>query len=179
MNILYNSIAYKAEKCRQMIINNLYDDYFKSDECKKFLRDHFYTWVYYSGYKVNGYMSNDVFLNTAPATADHYLSPRMVISAIVEINKSVLFDKDMFLEAFLLSRDVVKVSKDQNNLVKFVNKNKKILINKLTIDKYDKFGPWWQVDSKKTILNTSTEFPFKHKIPDWFTEYEKKFLIKT
>jgi hypothetical protein len=101
----------------------------------------------------------------------------MVISAIVEVNKSVLFDKDMFLEAFLLSRDVVRVSKNQNNLVKFVNKNKKILINQLTIDKYDKFGPWWQVDSKKRVLSSSQEFPLKHKIPDWFTEYERKFLV--
>jgi len=71
MNIVYNSIAYKAEKCRQIIINNLFDDYFKADECKKLVRDEFYQWVYYSGTKVNGYMSNDVF-NKAPATEDHY-----------------------------------------------------------------------------------------------------------
>ena len=176
MNIIYNSVAFKAEKCRQIIVNNLFEDYFKADECKKLVRDEYYHWVYYSGFKVNGYMSNEVF-NKAPATDDHYLSPRMVISAIMEINKSVLFDKDTFLEAFLLSRDVVRVSKNQNNLVKFVNKNKKILINELTIDKYDKFGPWWQVDSKKRVLSSSQEFPLKHKIPDWFTEYERKFLV--
>lgn len=178
MNPIYNSVAYKAEKCRQIIINNLFEDYFKADECKKLVRDEFYHWVYYSGFKTNGYMSNEVFKKAA-ATDDHYMSPRMVISAICEINKSVLFDKDMFLEAFQLSRDVVKVSKNQNNLVKFVNKNNKIVINELTINKYDKFGPWWQVDSKKKVLSSSPEFPLKHKIPDWFTEYERKFLIKS
>jgi hypothetical protein len=31
MNIVYNSIAYKAEKCRQIIINNLFDDYFDNN----------------------------------------------------------------------------------------------------------------------------------------------------
>ena len=180
MNVINNNISTKAELCRQIIVTFLYEKYITNDEYKKITRDEYYHWVYYSGLKNSGYQSNDVFTNNGPSTEDHYLSPRMMISAIIENKTSVLFDKDLFCEMFQLSREVVKVSQNQNNLVKFVNKNNKVYITDLTIDKYDKFGPWWLVDSigKKKIISESQEFPLKHKIPDWFTEHEKTILIK-
>lgn len=181
MNILTSNIVYKAEKCRQIILNHLYEDYFKSSEFAKIVRDEYYHWVYYSGTKTNGYVSNDVFLNKATSkkssTKDHYLSPRIVISSIIENNVHILHDKDSFCEVFNLCRDVVGVTREQNDGVRFINKNNRKIVNELTINKYDKYGPWWQVDSRKKVLGRSDEFPFKNKIPEWFTEYEKKLLI--
>lgn len=170
------TVAYKAEKCRQIIINNLYEDYAKGNEYAKMVRDEYYHWVYYSGFKTNGYMSNDVFMNKT-STDDHYMSPRMVISAIIENNIHILYDKELFCDAFNLCRDVVRVTRSQNNEVKFINKNNEKIINELTINKYDKYGPWWQVNSQKKILSKSEEFPLKKNVPEWFTEYEKRFLV--
>lgn len=180
MNVLNCNITYKAEKCRQIIINHLLEDYSKGEEFAKILREQYYSWVYYSGVRNTGYMSNDVFNNkNSSFTEDHYLSPRLVISAIIENNIALLYNKELFYEVFNMSREIIKVTKTQNNDVRFANKNNERVIKELTVDKYDKFGPWWNVDSvRKKVISCSKEFPLKESIPDWFTEHEKKYLPK-
>lgn len=181
MNIIVNNLSERIELCRQILVTHFYEKYITDDEFKKDTRDQYYHCVYYSGLKNSGYVSNDVFKNEGSSTDDHYLSPRLMISAIIENHTQTLFDKDAFSEYFELCREVVKVTKNQNNAVKFVNKDNKILINELTINKYDKFSPWWEIDTlgnKKKVMSHHKEFPLKHKIPEWFTEHEKKFLIK-
>tara|TARA_Y100000114_G_scaffold155195_1_gene178810 strand:- start:57 stop:611 length:555 start_codon:yes stop_codon:yes gene_type:complete len=112
-------------------------------------------------------------------TYDHWLSPRMVARAILDDNHWVLEEKDYFVyDVFKLSQSQIALSSEQNNLVKFNNSNGEIFVKELTKDKYLKFKFW---DKKKEggahWVDDNNPFPLVNKIPEWFTEYEKKFYV--
>ena len=175
--ITTEDLNFRAEKCRQIIINNLIDDYDVSEYHKQILREEFYHWIYFSSEFYDGIMSNAAFdmKDKSKCTNDHFMTPRLFISAMCENKREILYDSEQFKNMFCLCTTVVKVSPKQNNSVRYKNLNGKIIVSEPILEKYDKLGPWWKVRNKK-ILGSYTEFPLKNKIPDWFVDYEKKFV---
>lgn len=168
-----------SELTREVILTCYIKKYNKDPLYRKSVRNFFYDQVYRSSTVYTGYVSNDVFVKRENSTKDHFLCPRLMISAIVEQKQDLLYDKEEFFKIFDLCTNTICVLKSQNNDVKYDNVDNIITVKQLTIDKYDKYGPWWKLGSRKHILGTYTEFPLKDKIPKWFTKYEKKLLVKT
>jgi hypothetical protein len=112
-------------------------------------------------------------------TYDHWVSPRIVAWAILEDNQWVLEDLDYFIEIFKLAQSQIALTSKQNSAVKFVNSNGDMYIRELTKDKYLKYKFW---DKNKEggahWTDEDNPFPLVDKIPEWFTEYEKKLYIK-
>ena len=135
-------------------------------------QDIFYEAVFRNYIGKSKYQSNDAFSDEYGNTDDHYLSPRLMIAALITVRKDILFDPVEFANIFTLCSETIRITKDQNNLVKYKTENNKKSIKKLTIEKYNNFGPWWDNNT-----NCFDDFPLASKVPDFFTEYEKTLLI--
>ena len=94
-----------------------------------------------------------------------------MIASILNCRPKILNDAVKFREILQLCSQTIKITKKQNNDVKFKNDDNKLIVKSLTIKKYDEFGPWW--DNQSNYFDT---FPLKDNIPDFFTEFEKSLL---
>ena len=101
------------------------------------------------------------------------MAPRLLIRALLENERDILYDEKEFLKIFTLCTQTVKITKKQNNLVKYKYHNDDLIVSELTINKYDKFATWWNCDN-----NDFDEFPLKHTVPKFFTKFEKSKLKK-
>ena len=135
----------------------------------------FYQSVYKTSKTNAGYRSNDAFSKHTDegVTDDHYLAPRLLIRALLENERDILYDEKEFLKIFTLCTQTVKVTKKQNNIVKFKKDNADVIVSELTINKYDKFATWWDNEN-----NDFDEFPLKNTVPKFFTKFEKSRLKK-
>ena len=101
------------------------------------------------------------------------MAPRLLIRALIENERDILYDEKEFLKIFTLCTQTVKVTKKQNNIVRFKNDDDSIIVSELTINKYDKFATWWDNES-----NDFDEFPLKNTVPDFLTKFETSNLKK-
>ena len=163
-----------ATDTRETIINRI-DRYESSSVTQDFVCNLFYQTVYATKRTKSEYRSNDAFSNKSDegVTDDHYLAPRLLIRALLENERDILYDEKEFLKIFTLCTQTVKITKKQNNLVKYKYHNDDLIVSELTINKYDKFATWWNCDN-----NDFDEFPLKHTVPKFFTKFEKSKLKK-
>lgn len=165
-------ITSKSELTRHCIVNTFLSTYHTCRNSHKMTQDIFYEAVFRNYIGKSKYQSNDAFSDEYGNTDDHYLSPRLMIAALITVRKDILFDPVEFANIFTLCSETIRITKDQNNLVKYKTENNKKSIKKLTIEKYNNFGPWWDNNT-----NCFDDFPLASKVPDFFTEYEKTLLI--
>lgn len=161
-----------SELTRNCIVNTFLSTYHTCRNSHKMTQNLFYQSVFKNHIGKSKYQSNDAFSEEFGNTDDHYLSPRLMIAAVINLRKDILFDPIEFANIFNLCSETVRITKNQNNLVRYKTEDHKKSIKKLTIEKYDDFGPWW--DEKTDCFDV---FPLKNKVPDFFTEYEKTLLI--
>jgi len=163
-----------ATDIRETIINRLprYDLYTNTQVwvCNQFYQSVFGTKTSKSEYRSNDAFSKD---SDGGVTDDHYLAPRLLIRALLENERDILYDEKEFLKIFTLCTQTVKVTKKQNNIVKFKKDNADVIVSELTINKYDKFATWWDNNN-----NDFDEFPLKNTVPKFFTKFEKSRLKK-
>lgn len=177
-NINNNSktkIEVYSSKTRNTIINEMLPDYDVCSHTQNICVNFFYQAVYSVTKTKTGYRSNDAFSKHTDegVTDDHYLAPRLLIRALIENERDILYDEKEFLKIFTLCTQTVKVTKKQNNIVKFKKDNADVIVSELTINKYDKFATWWDNDN-----NDFEEFPLKNIVPKFFTKFEKSRLKK-
>lgn len=177
-NINNNSkskIEVYSSKIRNTIINEMLPDYDRCNHTQDICVNLFYQQVYSVTKTKTGYRSNNAFSNDTDegVTDDHYLAPRLLIRALLENERDILYDEKEFLKIFTLCTQTVKVTKKQNNIVKFKKDNADVIVSELTINKYDKFATWWDSDN-----NDFDEFPLKNTVPKFFTKFEKSRLKK-
>jgi len=154
---------------RDSILNCL-TEYDTNLTVRKYIHNIFYQEVFRDSNKKSKFRSNDVFSNKN-VTHDHYLSPRVLIRALLETEREIVQDETEFEKIFNLSKETVKVTKEQNNSVKVKNDGDDLIISELTINKYDKFAPWWDDEN-----NDFDEFPLKERVPKFLTKFEKSKL---
>lgn len=137
-------------------------------------------WFYQTVYKTVSirslYRSDDAFDEFDKSliyTDDHYLAPRLLIRAMIQNERDIIFDDREFFKIFKLSCETVRVTKKQNSDVRYKCVNDDIIVPELTIDKYDKYSTWWD-----EYDDEYDEFPLKHKIPKFYTKYERSKLKK-
>jgi hypothetical protein len=174
-NLISNPrIISDATDVRETIINRIHR-YDTSTITQDFVCNLFYQTVYATKRVKSEYRSNDAFSNKSDegVTDDHYLAPRLLIRALIENERDILYDEKEFLKLFALCSQTVKVTKKQNNQVRYKYYNNNLIVSELTIHKYDKFSTWW--DSNNGDFD---EFPLKHTVPEFFTKFEKSKLKK-
>ena len=164
-----------SSKTRNTIINEMLPDYDVCSHTRNICVNWFYQAVYSVAKTKTGYRSNDAFSKDTDGgvTDDHYLAPRLLIRALIENERDILYDEKEFLKIFTLCTQTVRITKKQNNLVRYKSHKDGIIISELTEDKYDKFATWWDSES-----NHFDEFPLKKTVPAFFTEFEKSKLKK-
>lgn len=143
----------------------------------------FYQHIYGLKHNISGYISRDAMLaKKDEITDDHFLSSRLIFRAMMDKNRGLLKDFNKFVELVRTCQTTIKVTRDQNNTyqIKFRMDGEIPDIKALTVEKYDGFG-WYQ--EEKGFLTEYVngqlipkKFPLKHLVPDWLTEYEKKFV---
>lgn len=163
-------IDIKSELVRKSILNEFLPTYYKCDVTRKMTHDFYYEVAFRNYVGASKYKSNDAFLGEQ-TTDDHFLSPRLMIASILNCRPKILNDAVKFREILQLCSQTIKITKKQNNDVKFKNDDNKLIVKSLTIKKYDEFGPWW--DNQSNYFDT---FPLKDNIPDFFTEFERSLL---
>ena len=100
-----------------------------------------------------------------------------------QTRKGFLDDFEEFKKIFRWCQSTIRVTSAQNNQVKYINEGDgAIYVKELTIDKYDKlFSSGDEEDGDYDKWHDgegwSNEFPLKHTIPEWFTEFEKTLLL--
>lgn len=123
---------------------------------------------------VTGYQSRDAFLNATDSTADHFLAARLVYRAMMDQCPEINSDYTQFSKLVETCRNTVRVTSAQNSgSIKFRMEGARPVINMLTIDKYDGWG-WYKTG---TGFLTSREFPLKNLVPEWLTEFERKWVV--
>lgn len=133
----------------------------------------FYQGIYGMPRTVTGYQSRDAFLKVSRRTDDHFLSARLVYRAMMDQCPEINTDYIEFSKLVETCRNTIRITSAQNNgSIKFRMKGARPVINMLTIDKYDDWG-WYKVG---TGFLTSSEFPLKHLVPDWLTEFERRWV---
>lgn len=124
-------------------------------------------------------------LNKEP-TPDHCFSPRLVFRAMMDQCPEILKDRDQFYEVVDFCRHVVKVTKSENDKVKYDDDHQGCglipIVYARTIDKYDDFG-WIEkgrglLTERKNGKLVNSPFPLKHLVPTWLTAFEEKCMKK-
>ena len=169
-----SKIISDATDTRETIISRIHR-YDTSLDTQKFVCNVFYQTVFATKTTKSEYRSNDAFSKDTDegVTDDHYLAPRLLIRALLENERDILYDEKEFLKIFTLCTQTIRITKKQNNLVKYKKDNADVIVSELTEDKYDKFATWWDSES-----NHFDEFPLKKTVPAFFTEFEKSKLKK-
>jgi hypothetical protein len=164
-----------STKTRNTIINEMLPTYDVCSHTRNLCVNWFYQAVFSVTKTKTGYRSNDAFSKDTDVgvTDDHYLAPRLLIRALIENERDILYDEKEFLKIFTLCTQTVTVTKKQNNIVRFKNDDDSIIVSELTINKYDKFATWWDNES-----NDFDEFPLKNTVPDFLTKFETSNLKK-
>lgn len=167
-----------AEKCRSIMIS-IMDDYGKSTEDDRYIRNTFYYQIVQSYTKNTKWISKNAFQTRKEKhpTLDHFITPRLVISALIEERPDILHDETEFKNIFELCTSVVSVTSKENTDLRYELKNGKIVIKECTEKKYNKLGAWFLLKNNK-ILDRSINFPLLEKIPSWFLDWEKKLTVK-
>jgi hypothetical protein len=158
-------------------IQDAHDEWDLGKEYRQFYSGLFYQNVCGAGLRKTPYQTLAA-AQGAPATDDHCFSPRLVFRAAMDQCPEIIADRDKFYNLIDLCRITVRVTKKQNNEVKFTDSDFGFpIVRKLTRDKYDSFG--W-VDKKRGLLQekkdgklVNSPFPLKHLIPNWFTAFEQ------
>ena len=110
-------------------------------------------------------------------TADHYINPRVMAHAIVELQSEILKSFDNFVEEFISKVcKTVDITSEQNNSIKYTTKNGRPQFAQLTLNRYDSFG--WSHRSGRYDPIWKDEFPLKHTIPSLLTEFEMDHLVE-
>lgn len=173
---------YKINKLYQYVQDapNEWDD---GEHVRTYYSALFYQHVYGLKHTVSGYISHDAMtVKKEETTDDHFLSARLIFRALMDKNREILKDFDKFVDLIRTCQTTIKVTRDQNNTyaIKFRMDGEIPIIKALTVEKYDGFG-WYQ--EEKGVLSEFVDgqlvpkkFPLKHLVPDWLTEYEKKFV---
>jgi hypothetical protein len=106
-------------------------------------------------------------------TLDHIFAPRLYFRALMKYHPEVFTDFTLFFPHFQLCRSTVRVTSKQNTDIKFTNTHGRIRVAALTIDKYDTITDGWFHPMHGFV----DEFPLKHMIPEFFTQFEKDYMI--
>jgi hypothetical protein len=106
-------------------------------------------------------------------TLDHIFAPRLYFRALMKYHREVFSNFDLFYPHFLRCMTAVRVTAKQNTDVKYKNYRGRIRVAALTIDKYDTITDGW-FHPKHGFVD---EFPLKHMIPEFFTQFEKDYMI--
>jgi len=169
-----SKIISDATDTRETIISRIHR-YDTSVDTQKFVCNVFYQTVFATKTTKSEYRSNDAFSKDTDEgiTDDHYLAPRLLIRALLENERDILYDEKEFLKIFTLCTQTIRITKKQNNLVKYKKDNADVIVSELTKDKYDKFATWWDNE-----INDFDEFPLKNTVPKFFTKFEKSKLKK-
>lgn len=104
-------------------------------------------------------------------TLDHFISPRLLFRAAVDESMKYITNYSLFKEMIYTCLKVIKTTSEQNQQVKYENRNNEIIVNELTIYKYDTFGFY-----NEETNTSSDEFPLKEFIPNYLTKYEEKHM---
>lgn len=169
-----DKININSELIRKAILSTL-SKYNKCIFTQNLICEWFYQTVFKTVHVKSLYSSDEAFFEKSSVnlTDDHYLAPRLLVRALIENERDIIFDKKEFLNIFLLCCETVRITKKQNNYVRYRHLNGEILISELTIHKYDKYATWWD-----EYDDEYDEFPLKGKVPKFFTKYEKSKLKK-
>ena len=169
-----SKIISDATDTRETIISRIHR-YDTSVDTQNFVCNVFYQTVFATKTTKSEYRSNDAFSKDTDegVTDDHYLAPRLLIRALIENERDILYDEKEFLKIFTLCTQTVRITKKQNNLIKYKYQKNNVIVSELTINKYDKFATWWDNES-----NDFDEFPLKKTVPKFFTKFEKSKLKK-
>jgi len=178
----------KWEKAAAMVFKemNYYRDLWHDtmdDEEKQIICSMYYDFVARNGSDVHRTISKSAMKLKKLPTPDHWTCPRLVARAIMEANQWILDDFEEFKKIFRWCQSTIRVTSAQNNQVKYINEGDGVIyVKELTIDKYDKlFSSDAEEDSDYDKWHDgegwSNEFPLKHTIPEWFTEFEKTLLL--
>lgn len=170
MNIDY------SELCREHITGILLKHYHKSKDNKIYVRNMFYSHITYAKEINTKWISNRAYLNRKEKrpTLDHFITPRLMITALIEERPDILQDKIEFKKIFELCRSVVGVTPHENSSLRYdKDDDGTIVIKECTAEKYNKLGHWWIVKNNK-IEADSVEFPLLDMIPTWFLNWEQK-----
>jgi len=106
-------------------------------------------------------------------TKDHFISSRWALRTVLNDNLPVLDDFEEFEALHRLLQTVVHVTSAQNRDVRYHNYNGEFRIDELTKDKYNKIN-WWSTKTDGWVKG----FPLANEIPEWFTNSERKYLIR-
>jgi hypothetical protein len=107
---------------------------------------------------------------------DHFIAPTFMWNCLLDDHQDYIYDEEKFFEIYSLVQMQVGVTNRQNHDVKYENdKEKGYRIHELTIDKYKKYT-WWDKETGSFVDENT--FPLEEKIPEFFTNYEKKFLVE-
>ena len=173
---------YKINKLYQYV-QDAPDEWDDGEHVRTYYSALFYQHVYGLKHNFSGYISRDAMSAKKDSTTrDHFLSARLIFRALMDQNREILKDFDKFVDLIRTCQTTVEVTRDQNNTyaIKFRMDGEIPIIKALTVEKYDSFG-WFQ-EGKGFLTefvngqSVPKKFPLKHLVPDWLTEYEKKFV---
>ena len=124
------------------------------------------------GYNNSGYVSFNA-KGLKKKTPDHFVSPRMWWLAMMDTNRELMKDEALYAKSFYDLRTIVWLTSKENEDARYINTNGEIKVPELTVNKYKKIR--W-LNSKTGNYVPKGTFALENLVPDWFTEYEKKYL---
>ena len=148
-----------------------------TDSKKKIILDSVYDITSGAGQCRNGKVDSGLVSKEAMEkknrVEDHFISPRSSGRAIMDDNQHILDDFEEFKKIFRSAQTVVHITSSQNMNMRYSHHSGVIRIFQLTKDKYNEIK-FWSEKTDEWVVG----FPLAKEIPEWFTDFERKYLIR-
>lgn len=182
-NIMSLPIDYYAEMCRNILLSHMIKDYGISEDHNRYVRDFFYEQIVHSKknntywHSKKAYQNQISDSNNKQTTLDHFITPRLMVSALIEERPDIIENKIEFKKIFELCTHVVRVTKEENSSLRFDTKKfGTIVVLESTEIKYNKLGHWYKKNGKAKF-EYSVNFPLLNMIPTWFLDWERRLIV--
>lgn len=167
-----------SELCLDMLNSHRYGWGGYTDSKKRMILDWVYDITSGAGTCRNGKVDSGLISKEAiranKKTADHFISPRFRGRSIMDDNQHILDDSKKFKKTFRSSQTVIWLTKEQNMNMRYHHNNGIIRIPQLTKDKYNEIKFWSKANGGGWVKG----FPLVNEIPEWYTNSERKYLIR-
>jgi hypothetical protein len=173
--------TYYSEYCFRHL-NFEKERYFKSAEDRKIIAGMVYHYVFTAGTFDSGLTTSQAHI-AKKFTADHWLSPRKVCRAIMECAIYLLDDYEEFEKVFRLMMSTIRMTQKENGDAKFnIDREGVVSFTEHLETSYSNFKFMPRIDNEElgwyegSYIKTK-EFPLAHMIPDFYKEYESKYML--
>jgi len=163
-------------------LNSEKERYFESAEDRKIIAGNVYGFVFTAGTYDSGLTTSQAHISKV-YTADHWLSPRKVCRAIMECAIYLLDDYEEFEKVFRLMMSTIRMTQKENGDAKFkIDREGVVSFDEHLETAYSNFKFMPRIDNeelgwyKGSYIKTK-EFPLAHMIPDFYKEYESKYML--